>query len=124
MRSAALVFGVLATGLGIWALAYGNLQTGLAATTTIGGDATVAKDVLYAIVVLGLLGALLALPWPRVGGVLLLLVAVAWAAAAFLAGHALQIIAWQIIAAASDEPERFRRAARLALERLNEERTA
>ena len=44
--------------------------------------------------------------------------------AAFLSGHALQVIAWQNIAAASDEPERFRRAARLALERLNEERTA
>lgn len=39
--------------------------------------------------------------------------------AAFMAGHALQVLAWRNIAAASDEPERFRRAARRALEWLN-----
>lgn len=39
--------------------------------------------------------------------------------AAFMAGHALQVMAWRNIAAASDEPERFRKAARRALERLN-----
>lgn len=38
--------------------------------------------------------------------------------AQFMAGHALQVWAWKNIAAASDEPERFRRAARRALEHL------
>lgn len=36
----------------------------------------------------------------------------------FMAAHALQVWAWQNIAAASDEPERFRSAARRALEYL------
>jgi hypothetical protein len=39
-------------------------------------------------------------------------------AEAFRLGHALQVMAWQNIAAASDEPQRFRAAARRALERL------
>lgn len=38
--------------------------------------------------------------------------------AQFMAGHALQVWAWRNIAAATDEPERFRRAARRALEHL------
>jgi hypothetical protein len=38
--------------------------------------------------------------------------------AQFMAAHKLQMWAWQNIAAASDEPQRFRRAARRALEHL------
>ena len=38
---------------------------------------------------------------------------------AFTLGHINQVQAWRIVAAAPDEPERFRRAARRALERLS-----
>lgn len=37
---------------------------------------------------------------------------------AFMTGHARQVLAWRLIALDPDEPERFRRAARRALERL------
>ena len=39
--------------------------------------------------------------------------------AAFMAAHVRQVFAWRRIAADASEPERFRRAARRALERLN-----
>lgn len=38
---------------------------------------------------------------------------------AFMNGHALQVLAWRLRATDPTEPERFRRAARRALERLN-----
>ena len=37
MRSAVLVFGILAAALGIWVVGFGNLQGGLAATALLGG---------------------------------------------------------------------------------------
>lgn len=39
--------------------------------------------------------------------------------AAFMAGHALQVLTWRLRATDPAEPERFRQAARRALERLN-----
>jgi hypothetical protein len=39
--------------------------------------------------------------------------------AAFMAAHARQVLAWRVIAMDPAEPERFRRAARRALEHLN-----
>lgn len=39
--------------------------------------------------------------------------------AAFLEGHARQVLAWRLIAADATEPERYRAAARRALTRLN-----
>ncbi len=39
--------------------------------------------------------------------------------AAFMAAHARQVMYWRLIATDPNEPERFRRAARRALERLN-----
>lgn len=40
---------------------------------------------------------------------------------AFMNGHARQVLAWRLIAMDASEPERFRAAARRALEKLNEE---
>lgn len=39
--------------------------------------------------------------------------------AAFMAAHARQVLAWRLVAMDANEPERFRNAARRALERLN-----
>jgi hypothetical protein len=39
--------------------------------------------------------------------------------AAFMTAHARQVLAWRLVAMDPNEPERFRKAARRALERLN-----
>ena len=88
MRVAALIFGLLAGILGAAVLVVGNLETGLLTHPSFAGhDGLVAKIVVYAIPVIGLLGGLIALFRPRIGGVLMLLSAVAWLAIAWIAGH-------------------------------------
>lgn len=88
MRSAALIFGLLAGLLGCGVIAFGNLETGLSAVTALGEHRElIAKFVLYLIPNIGFLGAGLALARPRFGGFFLLLSALAWAGVAFLAGH-------------------------------------
>ncbi|MDR3476040.1 MAG: hypothetical protein P4M09_30715 [Devosia sp.] len=88
MRGAALIFGLLGGVLGAGVIAFGNLESGLAASPVLAGhDALIAKFVLYLIPNLGLLGAGLALVRPKLGGVLMLLCALAWLGVAILAGH-------------------------------------
>jgi len=88
LRSAALIFGLLAGLLGGVVIALGNLESGLATVTELGSQREfLAKFIVYAIPNLGLLGAGLTLARPRLGGLLMLVSAAAWLAAAFLAGH-------------------------------------
>lgn len=42
--------------------------------------------------------------------------------AVFQQGHAMQVLAWRLRAMDQDEPERFRRAARRAIDQLTKER--
>ena len=88
MRSAALIFGLLAGLLGCGVIAFSNLETGLSAVTALGPHRElIAKFGLYLIPNIGFLGAGLALAKPRLAGLFMLLSAAAWAAAAFVAGH-------------------------------------
>ena len=88
MKSAALIFGVIAGLLGAAALVLGNIDVSLATVAALGPDHdTIARLVAYLVPAVGWLGAGLALGYPRLGGLVLLLSAAAWAAIAFLAGH-------------------------------------
>jgi hypothetical protein len=88
LKGAALIFGLLAAVLGAGAIAVGNLESGLAANAVFAGQSGFLPTiVVYLIPIIGLLGAGLALAWPRVGSILLLLSAAGWLAAALVAGH-------------------------------------
>lgn len=88
MRSAALIFGLLAGLMGGIVIALGNVESGLAAARELGNHReSLAKFIVYTIPNIGLLGAGLALARPRLGSVLLLLSAAGWAGAAIVAGH-------------------------------------
>jgi hypothetical protein len=88
LRIAALIFGLLASVMGGAVIFYGNLVARLATEPNLSGfPAETPLFALYGIIALGFVGAILALFLPRTGGILLLLSAIAWLAAAFLAGH-------------------------------------
>jgi hypothetical protein len=88
LRIAALIFGLLAGMFGGGVIAFGNLESGLAALTALGSHRElIAKFIVYAIPNIGLLGAGLAIARPRWGGVFMLLSALAWVAVAVVAGH-------------------------------------
>ena len=86
MKGAALIFGLLAGLLGAGAIALGNLASGLNLALSLGDD-LLAKSILYGILVVGLVGTGLVLAWPKVGGVVMVLCALGWTAAALIAGH-------------------------------------
>jgi len=86
LKGAALIFGLLAGLLGAGAIALGNLASGLNLALSLGDD-LLAKSILYGILVVGLVGTGLVLAWPKVGGVVMVLCALGWTAAALVAGH-------------------------------------
>jgi hypothetical protein len=88
LKSAALIFGVIAGLLGVAVFMLGNIDSSLAAVAALGPDReTLARLIAYLVPAVCWLGAGLALGHPRLGGLVLLLSAAAWAAIAAIAGH-------------------------------------
>ncbi|HTJ59308.1 MAG TPA: hypothetical protein VL418_17375 [Devosiaceae bacterium] len=88
MRTAALIFGLLAGLLGGIMIAFGNFEAGLASALDLGARGElVARFILFAIPGIGLLGAGLTISLPRLGASFMLLSAAAWLGVALVAGH-------------------------------------
>ncbi len=88
MKTAALIFGLLAGLIGMGVAALGRLDSGLVAAVDMGDHAAIiARFTLAIIPGISLLGAGLALARPKFAAVVLLLGALAWVALALLVGH-------------------------------------
>jgi len=88
LKTAALIFGLLAGLLGGLALVFGNIETSLTGIPALGANGTlIVKFVLYLVPAIGWIGTGIVLARPRTGGFVLLVCAAAWAVLAFAAGH-------------------------------------